>query len=90
MLARCKKLEIGLAARIAHHEKLFNFLKTAAGPPVLWMPAYLSAGMQRLLGERKAEFGTWQVRAAAPRGHALRSAAPGMPGLLKCRRTCAG
>ena len=61
MLARCKKLEIGLAARTAHHQKLFNFLKTSAGPPVLWMPAYVSAGVQQLLDARKGDYLTWKA-----------------------------
>lgn len=64
MLARCKKLEIGLASRTAHHQKLFNFLKTAAGPPVLWLPAFVSAGMQQLLDARSGEFVSWQASAA--------------------------
>ena len=66
MQARTKKLEIGLVARITHHAKLFNFLKTAAGPAVLWLPAHVSSGMQQLLDDRQADFQTWQVCPAVP------------------------
>ena len=77
MLARCKKLEIGLASRTAHHQKLFNFLKTAASPPVLWLPAFVSAGMQQLLDARSGDFVTWQASRSAPAdgGHAASHAA---------------
>ena len=61
MQARAKKLEIGLAARITHHAKLFNFLKTAAGPSVLWLPAHISSGVQQMLEQRQSDFQTWQA-----------------------------
>ena len=62
MQARAKKLEIGLAARITHHAKLFNFLKTSSGPSVLWLPAHISSGVQQMLEQRQADYQSWQVQ----------------------------
>ena len=63
MQTEVKRLEIALMQRIMLREQHVGFLKTAAGPPVMWLPSSVNATLQKLLDHRLSEFTGWKVGA---------------------------
>ena len=64
MQADVKRLEISLAQRILHHDRLAAFLKTRNGPHILWTPATTSAETKSLFEDRQLELTAWKVTLA--------------------------
>ena len=60
--ADIKRLEIMVAQRIRHHVKLAQFLRTKAGPPLLWLPKSRLDATDKLLEEQQTILQLWQVR----------------------------
>ncbi|KAK9803251.1 hypothetical protein WJX73_010049 [Symbiochloris irregularis] len=60
MQVEIKRLEIALMQRIMLREQHVGFLKTTAGPPVMWLPSSVNATLQQLLDHRLSEFTGWK------------------------------
>lgn len=59
-----KKLEIMVAQRIRHHVKLAQFLRTTAGPPLLWLPKSRLDATDKLLEKQQTILQLWQVQSS--------------------------
>ncbi|KAK9858392.1 hypothetical protein WJX84_003918 [Apatococcus fuscideae] len=60
--ADIKRLEIMVAQRIRHHVKLAQFLRTKAGPPLLWLPKTRLEATDALLEEQQTLLQLWQAQ----------------------------
>ncbi|KAK9833019.1 hypothetical protein WJX74_004615 [Apatococcus lobatus] len=60
-----KKLEIMVAQRIRHHVKLAQFLRTKAGPPLLWLPKSRLDATDKLLEQQQTILQLWQEQELA-------------------------
>ena len=60
---RAKEQQILLAHKIERELKLGGWLKTAAHPPVLWLPKLHSEDTQLLLEQRQTDLDAWKVLA---------------------------
>ncbi len=60
-MADVKRLEIMTAERIVHRGVLANFLRTAAGPPLHWLPVAHTPATEALLKQQQADLADWKV-----------------------------
>ena len=59
-----KEKEIALALKVEREMKLTQWLKTAARPPLLWLPAVHTEDTKLLLDQRLTDVTAWRVRTA--------------------------
>jgi hypothetical protein len=59
--AAAKRLQIMVALRILHHEKLSKFLRTEVGPRLMWQPKVHCPETLTLLDARAADFVAFKV-----------------------------
>ena len=53
-----------VAQRIRHHVKLAQFLRTTAGPPLLWLPKSRLDATDKLLEKQQTILQLWQVQSS--------------------------
>lgn len=62
-LADIKRLEIMTAERLQHRGTLANFIRTAATPPLHWLPAAHNEATEQLLDQQQDKLAEWKVGA---------------------------
>lgn len=60
-LADIKRLEIMTAERLQHRGILANFIRTAATPPLHWLPAAHNDATERLMAQQQDKLAEWKA-----------------------------